>query len=418
MKRTVVEIPYNKGKITLKIPEKNLGELLKAEPIPSPFPQDPADWGWEHGTEGASLPDFFASADDVLIIVNDHARPTPTAVILESIERYIPWEKSSFIIATGTHRASTPKELEVIFGRNLPRVKSRVIMHQAKEDHTMFSVGKTVSGKELALNRALERVDSVLVIGSVEPHYFAGFTGGRKGLMPGIANYDAVEANHSLAMSREAAPMKLAGNPVHEEMDSCLDLFSRWRIYSIQAVLNRDGSIYHISHGDIRKSLLEAAERASKVFSLPASQMADLVIAVAVPPLDIDLYQSQKAMEHARRILKPGGILMLYSPCHDGIGPANFYELLSSGKTLDEIRLELKYGYKLGFHKTARFLDLYKSSSLWVKSELAPQVLRKIYITPIEDAQKSLDDALEILGGDARVSVLYDASTMVPVLNS
>ncbi|MBU0982248.1 MAG: DUF2088 domain-containing protein, partial [candidate division Zixibacteria bacterium] len=157
-----------------------------------------------------------------LIVVNDGYRHTPTAEVLACIDacdRSV-LDRADFLVATGTHPAPTDNHLATIFGDLLARVRDRVTWHDARDVAAMEVVGSDSFGEAVYLNRAISGHDLVYVIGSVEPHYFAGFTGGRKSLFPGLTDLATIERNHNLANSLRAAPLKLQGNPVAEHLQS------------------------------------------------------------------------------------------------------------------------------------------------------------------------------------------------------
>jgi nickel-dependent lactate racemase len=372
------------------------------------------DWFRDGVDRRDELIDFFSETDNVLIVVNDHTRPTPTLKILQSIEDFTPYDRCSFIIASGAHRDPDDVELKNILGDYIR--EDNIIYHRAGLKKDLDYIGTTSSGNEIYLNKAIRNFNSILAINSIEPHYFAGFTGGRKSFLPGISGRDTIERNHSLAINAGSAPLKLKGNPVHEEMDEVVDLLSDYNIFAIQVSLNRENEIYNIHTGDIRSAFNKCCEECKGLFSIPFSEKADVVIAVAGSPLDINLYQSQKAIENSKVLLKDDGILLLISSCYEGIGPDAFYQLLSSGKDFAELKEEIKTNYRLGYHKVLKLIDLFERNELWVISEFDDITLRKIHINPVKDIDVALKKIYEKKGENVKIAILEDATTTVPVL--
>lgn len=408
-----VEIPYYGDKLSVEINDDNLIEVGKSHLSGHLISQNSEDWFPEGSEMRGEIENFISGAKKILFIVNDHTRPTPTAEILSSIAGLTPPD-SKYIIASGDHRNPTEEEIKAIFGDLYGDID--IVFHEAQSDDDNDYFGTTSFGTEVYLNRVLKEVDSVIIITSVESHYFAGFTGGRKSFIPGISAKTTIEQNHSLAMREGSAPMSLEGNPVHMDMNEALGLLDNLRIFSIQSTISREEGIYNIHTGDIKDAFLRCCEECRGVFCLPVEKKADIIIASATPPLDLNLYQSQKAIEHSNLILKDGGILILLSSCYEGIGPDTFYKLLSSGDSFDAIRETIEEGYRLGYHKVTRLLDLFENGELWVLSELEDEVLERIYIKPIGDLQSAVDKAIELKGESAGVAVLKDASTAVPTL--
>ena len=207
-----------------------------------------------------SFDDFLRDAKDILFIVNDGTRPTPTAKVLDTLFPKIKDRNIRFIMATGVHRGPTEEELGEIFGKHLELFRDRIHIHNAKKDKEMVKVGVSKNGTEMYINRLGVEAHKIVIIGSVEPHYFAGYTGGRKAFLPGIASYKTIEQNHKLALKMAAQAMKLEGNPVHEDMEDAIQTIKDKEVFAIMTVLDRDDRIYAATAGDISESLQAAIE--------------------------------------------------------------------------------------------------------------------------------------------------------------
>jgi nickel-dependent lactate racemase len=265
-------------------------------------------------------------AKSVLIIVTDATRPTPTSKVLEHLYPHIfKHPDVKFIVATGSHRAPTEKEFESMFGKFYKDFKSRIFVHDSKKDSEMVHVGKTSRGTEVSFNKMVLAADLLVPINSVEPHYFAGFTGGRKSFLPGVAAFRTIEMNHSHAIEPGAQPLRIKGNPVAEDMDEALEFIIHKKIFGIQTVMSDDNRLIAAFTGDIRGSFEAAIKSALGLYSVPLSKKGNIVVTVAAPPMDINLYQAQKALEHGWPALEKGGIMILVSKCWDGIGEPAFF---------------------------------------------------------------------------------------------
>ena len=163
--------------------------------------------------------EFAAFEESLLVVVNDATRPTPTARIIQELYPVLSKHpRLTFIVATGAHRAPTEEEYDMMFGKYHGEFKDRIIAHDARKEEDMVYLGTSSSGTEMYINKLVTETDNVLVIGSVEPHYFAGYTGGRKSLLPGLASHKTIEMNHKHALSNRARTLALDGNAVHEDM--------------------------------------------------------------------------------------------------------------------------------------------------------------------------------------------------------
>ncbi len=370
--------------------------------------------GIEHPINSRSFDDFIANARDLLFIVNDYTRPTPTAKILEVIYPKTRDKNTKFIIATGIHRAPTEDELKSIFGNYYNLLKDRIYIHDARKDEDMVYLGISSTGTEMNVNKIGIEANKLVIIGSVEPHYFAGYTGGRKSFLPGIASYKTIEQNHRHALSPRAQTLVLEGNPVHEDMVDALKTIEGKEIFSIQTVLDGKKRIYHCTSGHIHDSFLMAIEKAHEVYCVDIREKTDIVVAVAGYPSDVNLYQSQKALDNGKLALKEGGILILVSECSSGIGEEAYFNLLASSKTPQEALKKIEQGYKLGYHKAAKMAEIATWAEIWGVTGLAEQDVEKAFIKPFHEVQEALEKAIERKGEKAKILFLLDASLTVP----
>lgn len=360
--------------------------------------------------------EFLSDARDVLFIVNDGTRPTPTAKILDILQPKIPLAKSRFLIATGVHRAPTAEEYDFIFGRHYPYLKERIYVHDCRKQEEMVHIGTSVNGTEMYVNRMGVEADKIVIIGSVEPHYFAGYTGGRKSFLPGIASYATIEQNHKHALRLEAKALALEGNPVHEDMIDALRSIADKEIFSIQTVLDRERRIYAAAAGDLYASFRACVDKANEVFAVKIGAKADVVVSVAPYPMDVDLYQSQKALDNGKLALKEGGTLIMVSKCRTGIGERTFFDLLSSCDSPQATIERIGREFKLGYHKAAKMAEINTWAQVWAVTDLPDADLEAIFIRPFPSVQQALDAALAEKGPDCQVIFLMDGSITVPLL--
>jgi nickel-dependent lactate racemase len=363
-----------------------------------------------------SLEDFLSRPNNILAIVNDATRATPTAKILKCIYNFIRNKKTRFLVATGAHKTPTETGYHKIFGEFWDRCKNRVHTHDAKRDEQMAYLGETRRGNQVHLNKMVIEAQAILVIGSVEPHYFAGYTGGRKSFLPGIASYDAIEKNHELALNKDARVLRLEGNPIHEDMIDAIDLLGERRIFSIMTVLDKDHRIYAASAGSLEDSFIRAVAKADDVYSVNIRDRADIAVSVAFSPMDVDLYQSQKAIEHAKGAVNEDGITILVAKCWGGIGPKHLETLLNNLETADDFKALARAEYKLGYHRIVRTVEFTNKGQIWGVTGISDHILKKLLIKPFHHIQDALDEALLEKGKDAKVVFLMDGTVTVPRL--
>ncbi len=412
----VIDIPYGKETISITVDDDRVAGLVHPNEVPAHDESELLQHALENPFGSPSLEEFLSEARDVLFIVNDGTRPTPTAKVLDLIRPALEGREIRFIVATGVHRAPTEEEYQFIFGPLYKDVKDKIIVHDCRREEEMTYLGMSTNGTEMYVNKAGVEAHKLVIIGSVEPHYFAGYTGGRKSFLPGIASEKTIAQNHKYALRPEAKALALEGNPVHEDMIDALKTIEGKEIFSIQTVLDRDRNLYAVTAGHIHQSFTAAIDRANEVFSVKIPEKADVVVSVAPYPMDVDLYQSQKALDNGKLALKNDGILIMVSKCRTGIGDRAFFELLASCPTPKEALDTIDQGYKLGYHKAAKMAEIALWAEMWGVTDLADDDLQKVFIKPYNDLQKAIDEALEQKGPDARVLFLMDGSITVPRL--
>lgn len=336
----------------------------------------------------------FPCAESDLIVVNDAYRRTPTETVLDWMIKSgrLP-ESAAFLVATGTHPVPDSKALKKIFGKHYESVRDRIFAHDCRDNSGMVQVG-SVGGTPVSLNKRFVRARRVIVIGSVEPHYFAGFTGGRKSIFPGLCDFETIARNHNLAVSFEAAPMKLDGNPVEENLRLILSQIDTANVISIQAVIGREGETSAIFCGSLGDSFLRACEISREIFSARYKEPYDLILAEIGSPLDANLYQLQKALENNQSAVKDGGKMILFSPCKEGIGTRNFYDL--AGKWDQIKRLDLSPVEKFGMHKLARVEKIASRIEVYLHSELDDGIPEKVFYRSAANPQKIIDESTKI----------------------
>jgi nickel-dependent lactate racemase len=291
------------------------------------------------------------------------------------------------------------------------------LVHDAKDDNVLSHVSTTKRGTEVYINKAALDAQKIVIIGSIEPHYFGGYTGGRKAFIPGLAGYKTIENNHKHALQLQAKTLALSGNPVHEDMVEGVSELLNKEIFTINTVLDNNHKIYAATAGHLLDSFYACIDKANDVFCVKIAEKADIVVTVAPHPMDIDLYQSQKALDNGKLALKDGGIIILVSKCRKGVGPDTFVMLMSSADspqgTLDHISKE----YKVGYHKAAKLAEIALCSEMWAVTDLEDKILQDIFISPYDDLIQAVNTALEKKGPDAKILFMPNGAITVPMVD-
>lgn len=411
-----VKLQYGQGNIFVDMDDERVAGVFSPNDVVTQVESDTLRNALNNPIDSASFTDFLSGEGEMLIIVNDGTRPTPTRKILDVIYNALKGSDFKFLIATGVHRTPTDDEFEFIFGRFYDEFKKKIFVHDSTRDDEMVFLGRSKNGTEMYLNRLGVDARKILVLGSVEPHYFAGYTGGRKAFLPGIAARTTIEQNHKYAMDPEAKALALDNNPVHQDMIDALKTIEDKNVFSIQTVLNRDRKIYAATSGHINSSFLAAINSANEVFCVDIKEKADIVVSVAPYPMDVDLYQSQKALDNGKLALKDNGILILVAKCRTGIGEPGFYKLLAGSDTPEGVLEKIDLEYKLGYHKAAKMAEIATWAEMWGVTGLEDEEVRNVFIRPFNTLQEAVDLAIEKKGRDAQVLFLLEGSITVPMI--
>jgi nickel-dependent lactate racemase len=391
-----IKIPYGKEEIEISINENY--EILKPNKVQIQDQDKIIKEALDNPINFKPFKQFIKNSDKLLIIVNDATRPTPTKKVLKFLYPYISKHSNlKFLIATGVHRAPTIEEYKFIFGEFYEKFKDRIFSHDSRKKEDMEYLGKSKNNTEMYINKLVTEMKNVVVIGSVEPHYFAGYTGGRKSFLPGVASYETIEMNHKLALSDKACSLSLKNNPVNEDMIDAMNVLNKINVFSIQTVLTAEHDIYAVTAGDLIKSFDAAIDYANQVFCVTIKKKANIVISVAPFPMDIDLYQSQKALDNGNLALEDNGIIIIVSKCRDGIGEKQFLDLLSKAKTSKQVFEMLDVEYKLGYHKAAKMAQVGMRAEMWMVSDLDDNIIEKAKIKPYNSIQDALDNAINVI---------------------
>ncbi len=411
-----VPVYYNGSMIPVSIGDGRVAGIAGPNPVEAMDEDEVLSRALANPLRSAPFDDFAADGRNILFIVNDADRNTPTAKVLDLLPG-VPSGRTRFLVASGTHPAPDGRQLEGLFGTRFRAVRDSIFIHDARDESALVRYGSTKRGTEIRLNRLFQEADRVIVIGSVEPHYFAGWTGGRKALLPGIAAFNSVEQNHRLAMENGAEVLALSGNPVHEDMNEVLELTGSDQIFSIQLVLDAKEKICFASAGDIRGTFDAAVEFAHRVYCAPVEEKAGIVVAAAAPPLDATLYQAHKGMENVRTVLKKDGILILAAGCSKGTGNDAFIKVLKAAGSPGKVPSFLEGSYRLGDHQAAKLAEMMERADIWCVSGLEPDLLRSIFIKPFQSLQEAVDAAL-LKKPESKVLFVNSATTVVPILKS
>jgi nickel-dependent lactate racemase len=408
-------IPYGEASIDVTVPDRNFGGVIELSDqtyisdVCSSIRQALVKDAFER---------FLGNASRVLLVANDSYRSTPSSLAFDALQPYLrDIPDLRVVIATGLHRKPSDNEIKQILGEDLAKSHSRVAHSDAFDRSQFDSFGEWENGSEILIHKLVSWAEKIIVIGSVEPHYFAGFTGGPKSFLPGLSHHSTIQVNHALAIDTECQPAKLEGNPVAESIREAVSRLDYNNVYSIQFVNDSRQNVIGIFAGALWDSFDKAVQCAQDVYVRPVRKKHHVVVAVNCHPLDRNLYQLQKSFENSRSIVEDGGSIIVVSACREGVGNDEFIAIADKYPEPEDILSAKQNTHSLGYHKLYRTALHTRKIDIFVKSELSDRIVRRVYLDPVHDIQQKIDQAIAKFGEKAGVIIVMDAGHIVPYVD-
>jgi len=251
-------------------------------------------------------------------------------------------------------------------------------------------------------------------VGNIEYHYFAGYTGGAKALLPGVSSAESIRCNHSWMAHQNAAAGRIAGNPVREDIEEAATFLGPSFLFNV--VLDGSKRIVYATAGDLTQAHRNGCRQVDELYRVSLERATDVVVASAGgTPKDLNLYQAHKALENASRAVRDGGILILAAECTEGLGHSVFAEWMTSGSTPGEILTRIREHFVLGGHKAAAIAKtLRRGVRVYLVSAMAPELVKSMGFVPFASAQEAVDSAQRELGPATNWAVMPHAGSTVP----
>ncbi len=370
---------------------------------------------------GPSLRRLVKPNQTVAISVCDITRPMPSQTVLPVLLRelaHVPNDQIAILIAAGTHRPNTPEELDEMLGHDVAR-NYRVVNHDAFDKETLEYVGESSHGIPVWLNRRWLEADVHITTGFVEPHFFAGFSGGPKMVAPGLAGFDTIMQLHNA--ERIGHPMAkwgtIEGNPVH---DAVRDIAAMTGVdFSVDVTINRNRKITSVYAGDLLQVHKAACHAAKSTAMQAVDEPFDVVVTTnSGYPLDQNLYQAVKGMSAAAQVVKGGGTIICAAECSDGIPEHGQYKKLLTMRDSPQDLLEMINGDDHNVHDQWQVqlqAQIQLQAEVYLKSSyLTPEQVQGAHLTPIESIEETVSDGLRRRGDGATVCVLPEGPQTIP----
>lgn len=335
-----------------------------------------------------------AKKKDIVIVVDDHTRNTPTEEMIDALveEIEIDTERVIVLVACGTHAAPGEHELKRILGKHYGRF--RVCIHDCDDERSLVYLGETSRGTPVFVNSTYMNAAVRVLTGDITLHYYAGFGGGRKSILPGISGRETIKRNHALLTDENARTGIIKGNPVHEDM--CEVAAMAPPDFVLNIVSDSAGRIVAAFAGDMDEVFRRGVSVASEIFIRRVPQYDMLIVSAGGFPKDRNLYQASKAIEHCQSAVVSGGTLILVAECRDGIGDAIFEEWMNS-YDYEDAEKAVKTNFVLGGHKAYYLRKTMRRIRICIVSSLNSETLHKWGIQSYENINDAIKEEISMI---------------------
>jgi len=412
-------LSYHQKKIGVHLPDEVPVVILKP---PELIPIKDLALSLRNALTQEPFVNFLQKGDQVVVIVSDITRYSGAEVFLPILLNQankigIPDKDITIVFSLGIHRPMNQEEQIKVVGRE---VAQRVKMenHNAKAPDLVY-LGKTSRGTPVIINRRVAEADKIILTGTIGYHYLAGFGGGRKSVVPGVAGFETCVANHLLVLNPDypgkhprARAGILQGNPMHEDMVEAAGMIPPK--FLLNTILSPQYSILQLVVGDWENAFYQGCKIVDQFFRVPIESQADLVIvSCGGYPKDINFIQAHKTFDHAFNALKPGGVMILIAACTEGLGNPDFLNWFQF-KELEVMEEALRSSFQINGQTAYSTLLKAKVGKIFLLSELPDEVVRTMGLTPVHSISEALTQAYRILGDKPNTYLIPYGGAVLP----
>jgi len=412
----LLEFGYGAGVQAVNIEEKNLIATLTANPMQHPRRGTAAvTYALENPIDSPRLCQLVKPGQKIAIVTSDISRPLPSYEVLPAVldELYsagVAREDITVVFALGSHRKHTTEEMIHLAGERCYRE-----VHCVDSDPSdCIHMGTTSHGTPVDITRSVAEADIRICLGNIEFHYFAGYSGGAKAIMPGVSTPAAIQQNHRMMVSQDACAGKLEGNPIREDIEEAGAICGI--DFIVNVILDEHKHIVHAVAGDVTAAHRAGCKYLDQMYRNPIPVRADIVlVSQGGAPKDANLYQTQKALDNAKHAVKKGGTIILIGACNEGLGSTKFESWLTSAPTAHSMVERIGREFELGGHKAAAIGLVLENADIDLVSEMDDDFVRSIFMTPRHSAQEAFDAAMARYGKDATVIAMPFGGATLPI---
>ena len=401
---------------TVNIPDRNFAGELNSNTVETHLTgADEVRRALSEPIGACRLRDAVHEGETIAIITSDITRPCPSHIILpivlDELEAAgIDPDDITIVFGLGSHRKQSEKEHRQIVG---DAVYERIKCVDSDIDNTVHA-GVTSRGTPVDIDRNVALADRRICLGNIEYHYFAGYSGGAKAIMPGVSTPAAIQCNHRFMTSSDAYTGRIAGNPVREDIEEAGAMVGI--DYIVNVVLDEHKEIIKAVCGDSVEAHREGCRFLDELYKAEIEEPADIVIvSQGGAPKDLNLYQLQKALDNAKHAVKAGGIIVLVGACDEGLGNSRFEAWMTGHEKPADMVSHIQKDFQLGGHKAAAIAQVMGKADIYLVSNMAPDHVRSMFFTPFSHVQDAFDAAVKRKGSGAKVLVMTHGGSVLPV---
>ncbi len=400
---TKIALKYGKGQFEIDVPEKNLaGIILPNELSGVHDEQAEIRRALDNPIGSQKLREKVKPGMRVAVIISDVTRPVPSYKFLPTLLDEInaggvPDRDIAIVVALGSHRNTTEEERKALAGKAYDRVRCIDM-----DRNNCARVGTSSFGHPIDIYRGIVEADFVVCTGNIEYHYFAGYSGGPKAILPGCASHDTIQNNHAMMVSPKAESGRL-DSPIREEIDELPSLMKVG--FLLDVVLNSKKEIVAVVAGDPIKAHRKGVEFVDRMYSIRIPQADIVIVSAGGYPKDINMYQAQKAMDNVKHVVKQGGTMIMLAECDECLGNDVFACWVDEATTIEEQAARMDRKFELGGHKASVIARTATKCEICLVSKIPDEKVRKMFLTPVKTPEEALALAFRKHGPGATVLV-------------
>ncbi len=413
------ELKYGKGTVEFEIAQNNyMGELLPNDIKFELTGEAEVKRSLENPIGTDRLKNIVRKGEKIVIVTSDITRPMPSQIalppVIDELKKADIEEKDiTIVLALGSHRPHTDDEKKALVGDEIYHSDIKIIDSDMDQ---CVNLGRCKNGTPVDIFEPVVKADRIICMGNIEYHYFAGYSGGAKALMPGVSSHDAIQVNHSNMIHSEAYAGNLKTNPVRQDIDEAGEYIKI--DFIVNVVLDDKKKIVKAVSGHYIHAHREGCCVLDQMYGIKMTEQADIVVVSPGGfPKDINIYQSQKGLDNAKHAVKKGGIIILCASAKEEFGEKTFEEWMLNMSPREMIK-EIQKNFKLGGHKAAAIAMILQDTQIYMVSDLKEELVRNINLIPFKTVQEAIHSALLKLGKDSKILVMPSAGSTLPKLEN